>query len=167
VNPGRKEILDRMRPAFERAAAPYARKPSALVAVLHEVQAELGFISPEAEGAVADFLGVGLNAVHEVATFYTLFRVRPGGRHRLKVCRSLSCDLLGARELVEVARAKLGIPEGGTTADGLFSLETVECLGCCDKAPAVQVDLEPFRGPMTPDSMSGLIDRLAGEKRDG
>ncbi len=162
------EVLDRLLPEFEKRAAPYSHKPSALLALLHAVQDAYTWIPPEAEAAVAEFLGVGRNAVHEAVTFYTLYRTRPMGKYHIQVCRTLSCDLCGARDLVGVVHKKLGIGEKQVTADGLFSLETVECLGCCELAPAIQCNQDPFKGPLTAEQMGALIDELtAKEKANG
>jgi len=163
-----REILEKLTPEFEKRVAPYSHKPSALLALLHAVQDEFGYVVPEAEAAVAEFLGVGRNAVHEAVTFYTLYKTRPMGKHHIQVCRTLSCDLCGARDLVGVVEKKLGIHNHEVTADGLFSLETVECLGCCELAPAIQRNQDPFRGPLTAEQMGALIDELtAKEKANG
>lgn len=160
-----KEFLDALRPEFEKRAAPYSHKPSALLALLHAVQDAYGYIAPEAEAAVAEFLEVGRNAVHEAVTFYTLYKTRPMGRHHIQVCRTLSCDLCGARDLAAVFQKKCGIGEKQVSADGLFSYETVECLGCCELAPAIQVDKDPFAGPLTAAQLEALIDEATAKDR--
>jgi len=159
------DVLTRLRPEFEKRSAPYSYKPSALLALLHAVQEAYGHIPPESEGAVAAFLGIGANQVHEAVTFYTLYRQRPLGTHHLQICRTLSCDLCGAADLAAVARKRLGVGPREVTPDGLFSWETVECLGCCEKAPVVQENLEPFKGPLTAESFGTLIDELAAKSR--
>jgi len=159
------EVLAELRPEFEKRAAPYSHKPSALLALLHAVQDAYGYVPAEAEAAVAELLGVGRNAVHEAVTFYTLYKTRPMGKYHIQVCRTLSCDLCGARDLVGVVEKKLGIRNHEVTADGLFSLETVECLGCCELAPAIQVSQDPFRGPLTAEQMASLIDEVAAKEQ--
>lgn len=158
-------ILAQLRPEFEKRAAPYSHRPSALLALLHAVQDAYGYVPAEAEAAVAEFLGVGRNAVHEAVTFYTLYKTRPMGKYHIQVCRTLSCDLCGARDLVGVVEKKLGIHHHEVTADGLFSLETVECLGCCELAPALQISQDPFRGPLTAEQMTSLIDELTAKEK--
>lgn len=158
------EVLERLKPEFEKRAAPYTHKPSALLALLHAVQEADGFITPEAEAAVAEFLAVGRNQVHEAVTFYTLFRQKKLGACHVQICRTLSCDLLGAADLAAEARAKTGVGPREATPDGALSWETVECLGCCEKAPAVQVNNEAFQGPMTAASFRALLDQLASRQ---
>jgi NADH-quinone oxidoreductase subunit E len=159
------EILERLRPEFEKRAAPYSHKPSALLALLHAVQEADGYITGDAEWAVAEFLNVGRNAVHEAVTFYTLYKTKPMGKYHVQVCRTLSCDLCGARDLVGVLQKKCGIGEKQVSADGLFSYETVECLGCCELAPAIQTNEDPFKGPLTAAQMEGLIDELTAKAK--
>ncbi len=159
------EILERLRPAFEKSAAPYKHKGSALLPLLHVVQDTYGYITPEGQAAVARFLKLGANQVHEAVTFYSLYRTRPAGKYHLQVCRTLSCDLCGAQDLVGMIERKLGLKEKQVTADGMFSLETVECLGCCEQAPALQVNMEPYRGPMTAEAVSELIDQLIAREQ--
>lgn len=160
MNGASDEILNALRIDFDRAAAPYSRRESALLAVLHAAQERLGMIGPETERAVAEFLGMGVNRVHEAVSFYTLFRTRPVGKYHLRVCRTLSCELCGAAGLLEAVRNRLKIREGQVTADGLFSLEAVECLGCCDKSPALQINLGEYIGPLTQAGVVNLINEL-------
>ncbi len=129
------------------------------------MQDTYGYITPEAQAAVAQFLRIGANQVHEAVTFYTLYRQRPAGKYHLQICRTLSCDLCGAQDLVGIVERKLGLRDKQVSPDGLFSLETVECLGCCEMAPALQINLEPYRGPVTAESMVSLIDELTVKER--
>jgi NADH-quinone oxidoreductase subunit E len=145
---------------MEAAVAPYSDRASGLLAVLHAVQDTLGWIPPDAEEAVAGFLGIGVNRVHEVVSFYSMFRTSPRGTWHLRVCGTLSCEICGASGLVEAVRDNLGLSSGQVTSDGIFSFEEVECLGACDLSPAIQVNDEPAQGPMTPESLSSLIQRL-------
>ena len=161
------EVLGVLRAEFEKRAAPYPRKSSALLSLLHAVQDEFGYVPPQGEEAVAVFLGVGRSRVREAVDFYSLFRRRPAGKYHIQVCRTLSCDLTGAGEVLGAIERRLGIGEGQVTADGLFSFETVECLGCCDKSPALHVNKEHFRGPMNPESVVYLIEDLAARERNG
>ncbi len=158
-------VLAELGAEFEKRSAPYAHKPSALLALLNAVQETYGCISPEAGAAVSRFLGVGANRVHEAVTFYSLYGERPRGKYHLRICRTLSCHICGSFDLAEAVERKLGLRPGQVSADGLFSLETVECLGCCEKAPVVQVNLGEYRGPMTAESLSALIDELFGKER--
>ncbi len=165
--PTPEDVLARMGPEFERRAAGYSVKASALLALLHAVQESYGCVSVAAEEAVARFLGVGINRVHEAVTFYSLFRTSPLGKYHLKVCHSLSCELCGSQDLLGTILKKLNLRPGGMTPDGLFSLETVECLGCCDKAPAIQINLGEYIGPLCEQNLAEMLDGLIAEERGG
>jgi NADH-quinone oxidoreductase subunit E len=128
--------------ALERTRARYPVAKAALVPVLHVVQRKLGWVTPEAREWVARFLSITPMEVHEVVTFYPMLFDRPVGRHVIHVCRTLSCDACGARELWEHLEEKLGVTRGGTTADGRFTLLAAECLASCGTAPALLLDGE-------------------------
>ncbi|MBD3336874.1 MAG: NADH-quinone oxidoreductase subunit NuoE, partial [Candidatus Eisenbacteria bacterium] len=125
-------------------------------------QEELGFISKEALEYVADLVGVPYSKAYSVVSFYTMFRPRPVGRYVISVCANISCSLMGADSVLDHLRRRLGIDVGRTTPDGLFTLETVECLACCDGAPAIQVNRETHFN-VTPDSLEQLLQRLRSE----
>ncbi|HZM00670.1 MAG TPA: NADH-quinone oxidoreductase subunit NuoE [Planctomycetota bacterium] len=122
--------------------AHYPQPKAALVPVLRAVQAELGWLSPETQAWVAAFLGVTPLEVHEVVSFYPMLYDKPVGRHVIHVCRTLSCDACGGKELFEHLRRKLGVERGGTTADGRYTLKAAECLASCGTAPVVLIDNE-------------------------
>ena len=124
----------------EAALRRYPRPQAALLPVLQVIQAEFGHIPVEAEAWAAERLGLPPVRVREVVTFYSLLRRRKLGRHIVQVCRNLSCTLNGAEDLVSRVAEKWGVRPGETSADGRFSLLTVECLGNCPEAPCVQVD---------------------------
>ncbi len=152
---------------MEEAAAPFKHRRSALLAVLHAVQDAEGFVSPTREAEAARFLGMSEAEVHEATSFYTLFRSSPPARYRIQACRTLTCAVCGAAGLAEAVRAKLGLKDGGRTADGLFSFETVECLGACESAPALRVNDGPACGPLDAAGAAALLDRLAAEGKAG
>jgi NADH-quinone oxidoreductase subunit E len=150
---------------FEKAVAKFApeRRRAALLAVLHLVQDELGWLPEPAMAYVGFRLEVPPVRVREVATFYTMYRLRPVGRHHIGVCNSVSCWAMGAEKILGHCAEKLGIKPGQTTADGHFSLEEVACLASCGTAPAVLVNNFTFVEGVTNDSMSKLIDDLKGK----
>src|SRR5438874_2753450 len=115
---------------FEKAIAKYPpdRRRSALLAVLHFAQDEMGWLSEPAMAYVASRLDVPPARVREVATFYTMYRLRPAGRHHIGVCNSVSCWAMGSEKILAQCQEILGIHPGQTTADGQFSLEEVACL---------------------------------------
>ena len=128
--------------AFEREIAKYPPegKASAVIACLAILQQENGFVSQESEELVAAALGMPPIAVHEVTTFYNMFNQAPVGRVKLNVCTNLPCQLRGGQHALEHLCGSLGVAEGGTTADGAFTVQKSECLGACADAPVLLVD---------------------------
>jgi NADH-quinone oxidoreductase subunit E len=140
----------------------YPEKRSALIPMLHAVQAEVGHLSPEAIEWVAAALGLSAADVMSVASFYDMFTLERVGTHMIYVCHNLSCSLLGAERLIRHLENRLGIRMGETTPDGLITLKRMECLASCGTAPAIQID-GIFYEQMTPQKLDGLLDKL----RDG
>jgi NADH-quinone oxidoreductase subunit E len=128
--------------AFEREIAKYPPegKASAVIACLAALQREHGFISQESEQLVAEALDMPPIAVHEVTTFYNMFNQVPVGRVKLNVCTNLPCALRGGQHALEHLCTSLGIDEGGTSADGAFTVQKAECLGACADAPVLLVN---------------------------
>lgn len=141
-------------------AGRYPQARSALLPMLHLVQSVDGRISPAGIEACAEVLGITTAQVSGVATFYTMYRRRPGGKHHVGVCTTALCAVMGGDELLEKVSAKLGIEPDETTADGTFSLERIECNAACDFAPVMMVNWE-FMDNMTPGKADRLIDDLA------
>jgi NADH-quinone oxidoreductase E subunit len=141
--------------------ARYPKKLAAMLPVLWEVQREQGWISPEAMEWVAAQLECSPAAVQSVVTFYTMFDDQPVGKWKLQVCRTLSCELMGARRIVDHLRARLGIEPGETTADGMFTLQEVECLASCGTGPMMQVNLK-FYENLTPERIDAILEELGG-----
>jgi NADH-quinone oxidoreductase subunit F len=127
---------------FDELLKRYPVKRSALLPTLHLVQEQEGWISREAIEGVAGLLDLSPAQVHDTASFYTMFRLKPEGKTLIEVCTTLSCALGGAEELLEHTCRRLGIKAGGTTPDGKFTVKGVECLAACGGAPAVQVNGE-------------------------
>jgi len=140
----------------------YPGTQSALMPVLYMAQQDFGYISMDAQKMIAEVLGLRLMQVREVVTFYTMFREQPCGKYLLEVCTNAGCMLNGANELVAHMCETLGIKQGETTADGLFTIKEVECAGACAGAPVVQVNTEYYE-KATAESMDALITRV----RDG
>jgi NADH:ubiquinone oxidoreductase subunit E len=131
-------------------------RDGALIPLLQRVQSDQGFISPEAIRAVAEELGVSESIVYGVATFYSEFKLFRPGKHHLKVCLGTSCYLSGGTSLINYLSTKLGIKPGKTTRDEKFSLETVACLGCCSRSPAMAID-DVIYGGVTIDQIDSLL----------
>ncbi len=127
---------------FEREIAKYPPegKASAVIACLAILQKEHGYISRASEQLVAEALGMPPIAVHEVTTFYNMFNQVPVGRFKFNVCTNLPCQLRGGKHALEHLCSSLGVQEGGTTADGVFTVEQSECLGACADAPVMLVN---------------------------
>ena len=120
--------------------AHYPRPKSALIPLLHLAQEQDGWVSNEAMAHLAELVGVTPAEVKGTCTFYEMFKLHPVGTYMINVCTNISCQLNGGEELLEHAQETLGIRAGGTTADGLFTLEDVECIAACTEAPCVQVN---------------------------
>jgi NADH-quinone oxidoreductase subunit E len=155
-------ISDERKQRFDDLVRRYPEKRSALIPILHEVQAEVGYLSPEAIDWVAAYLRLSPADVMSVASFYDMLNLEPVGKHMIYVCQNLSCALLGAERLIRHLESTLGIRMGETTPDGLISLKRMECLASCGTAPAIQID-GTFYEKMTPKKLDDLLERL----RDG
>ncbi|MBK8954792.1 MAG: NAD(P)H-dependent oxidoreductase subunit E [Saprospiraceae bacterium] len=121
---------------------PEGRQKSALLPILHLVQAREGWLSAEAMDEVAQFLNLQSIEVYEVASFYTMFHLKPVGKYVLEFCRTGPCCLVGAESLLQYVQDKLNIGIGETTSDGLFTIKTVECLASCGTGPVLQIGPE-------------------------
>lgn len=147
---------------LRQLASRYPEARSALLPMLHLVQSVDGRISPAGIEACAEVLGITAAQVSGVATFYTMYRRRPGGKHHIGVCTTALCAVMGGDALLEQVSEKLGIQPDETTPDGKFSLERLECNAACDFAPVMMVNWE-FMDNMTPGKAQQLIDDLAAE----
>jgi NADH-quinone oxidoreductase subunit E len=141
-------------------ASRYPQPRSALLPMLHLVQSVDGRVSPAGIEACAEVLGITTAQVSGVATFYTMYRRRPGGKHHVGVCTTALCAVMGGDALLDSVSEKLGIGPDETTADGTFSLERIECNAACDFAPVMMVNWE-FMDNMTPEKAEHLLDDLA------
>lgn len=142
------------------AKYPEDQKQSAVMAALRIVQDQNGgHLTTELMDAVAEYLEMDPIAVYEVATFYSMYELKPVGRHKICVCTNISCMLCGSENLVDHLKQKLGIGFGEVTADGRFSLKEVECLGACVGAPVVQIGKQYYEN-LTPEKMDRILDEL-------
>jgi NADH-quinone oxidoreductase subunit E len=142
--------------AVREIASGYGRDRSALIAVLQDVHAECNYLPEGSLDVIARELGVPLASVYGVATFFRAFSFKPRGRHLATVCMGTACHVRGATELLSEAEERLGVSPGGTTRDRRFTLETVNCLGCCAVGPLMVVDGE-YHGEMTPKRVEAVI----------
>jgi len=135
----------------------HAGMDGALMPILHAVQDRFGYLPPPTTAAVADVLNVSKADVHGVVTFYDDFRTKPGGQHKIRVCRSEACQAVGGEQLAEHALKRLGIGFHQTTPDGRYSLDPVYCLGNCACSPAIMID-DTVHGRVTPERFDELVD---------
>jgi NADH-quinone oxidoreductase subunit E len=155
-------ISDSTRARFAREVAkfPADQKQSAVMACLAIVQQELGWVSPDSEQVVAEVLGMPVMAVHEVTTFYNMYNQKPVGKFKLNVCTNLPCQLRGGAQALAHLEQKLGVNVGGTTADGLFTLQPSECQGACADAPVLLVNDRHMCSFMSHEKLDQLVDSL-------
>lgn len=148
------------------ARYPEGKEKSALIPLLHTAQDEFGgWLDAPVMDYVASLLNILPIEVYEVATFYTMFNMKPVGKHVLEVCRTGPCMLNGSDEIIDYIKEKLGISEGETTADGLFTLKPAECLGACGYAPMMQLG-KTFREHLTKEKIDSLITELRGQAKN-
>jgi NADH-quinone oxidoreductase subunit E len=146
--------------AREVAKYPADQAQSAVMACLSIVQQEQGHVSLEAEKAIAQYLGMAPIAVHEVTTFYNMYNQHPVGKFKLNVCTNLPCQLRDGNKALKHLEHKLGVIMGGTTSDGLFTLQQSECLGACADSPVMLVNDRHMCSFMSNDKLDQLIDGL-------
>jgi len=129
--------------------------------ILHDLQdAEpKNYLKPEALQAVADYLSVPLSEIVSTVTFYTMYSLKPRGKHVIRLCESPPCQLVGAESLIEILSSHLGVEVGETTEDGAFTLETASCLGVCGVAPAMMIDVELY-GNLTKERIVEAIESV-------
>ena len=143
---------------------PPDQRKSAILYALYLVQQQQGYITGAAMRHVAEQIRCTAAEVEDVVSYYTMFYTKPVGTYVLNVCRTLSCALLGAERVTEELAGKLGIRPGETTADGMFSLIEVECLGACDRAPVVMVN-DDWHERLSPEDAGKFVDDIRAKGR--
>ena len=143
----------------------YPHPRSALIPICHLAQEQDGWLRPEAIAEIAELVGLAPAEVLGTASFYDMLHTEPVGRYLVAVCTNIACLLRGAYELLEHAEEHLDIRTGGTTADGMFTLEEAECLADCGRAPVCQVN-HRFFGDLTPESFDTLVGELRAGRHD-
>ena len=136
------EVVEEMRSHLDKY--PPERSRSALIPLLFVIQRERGYIDNPGVNFLAKFLNLEVTDVWETATFYSMFNMRPVGRHHIQICKTLSCKIMGEPEITGHICDKLGIHAGETTEDGRFTVSLVECLGSCGTAPMMQVGFDYY-----------------------
>ncbi len=142
----------------------YPTKRSAILPALYLAQREKNWLDDDDIAAVAEALDLSVSDVHSIIGFYTLFRKEPTGKHLIQVCTDLPCALRGAEDFYHRLTRRLGLPpEGGTTEDGLITVESVVCIAACDRAPVAQINLE-YHEHLTDESIDALIQTMKNEQ---
>jgi NADH-quinone oxidoreductase subunit E len=163
---GTRRLSEHVLEEIERLPDDYPEPRSAVMPALDLAQEELGYLTPESMSQVAVALSLDPGYVEGVATFYSLFHLQPVGRHRIYMCTNIACLLRGAEELTAQLREKLELRDADQiTADGLFSVEEVECLGACEYAPVARLD-HRFHYDLTLEKLEGLIAERRGRSAE-
>ena len=153
-----KSDLTLLKPVFEA----FAGDDHALISILQKAQEIYGFLPTDVMYEIAERTGVSPAKVMGVATFYTQFRLTKAGKNLILLCKGTACHVNGADQVEAALADELGIADGGTTADGLFSLKSVACLGCCSLSPVMMINEETF-GSLTPEKAREIVRRTKAE----
>lgn len=146
-----------------KIASKYKNVDGGIIGALHEVQDNYGYISTQAQKYLSEELNVPMSKIYGIITFYSRFSLKPKGKHHIQVCLGTACYVKGAAKVFERFKEALGIEEGQTTKDGMFSLESVRCIGACGLAPAIVIDKEVY-GKMDVKKVDELIEKYKEEK---
>ena len=160
-------LSEQTKARFDRELAKYPadQRVSAVMACLSIVQQERGWVSPQDEQAVADYIGMPAIAVHEVVTFYNMYNQQPVGQFKVAVCTNLPCQLRDGQKALHHLCEKLHVDVGGTTPDGLFTVQQSECLGACADAPVALVNDRQMVSFMSNDKLDKLVDALKAQAK--
>lgn len=152
-------LTDQNEQLAQEIIARYPRPKSAVIPLCHLAQEQNGHLTDEAMEHIADLVGVTPAEVLGTASFYEMFKRHEVGKYCINVCTNISCQLMGGEELLEHAEESLGIRAGNTTADGMFTIEDVECIAACTEAPALQVNYRYFHR-ITNEDFDELVDQI-------
>ena len=144
---------------IEPVLAEYKDTPGSLIAILQQTQATYGYLPEEAIYHIAEVTGTAPATIYGVATFYAQFRLEPVGKHLIMLCQGTACHVNSSELILQTIRDELGIDDGQTTADGLFSLKCVACLGCCSLSPVMMINEDTY-GSLTPDKTKKILKEL-------
>ena len=152
------ETVETMTPEIKAFVAEWKDKPGNLIMVLHKVQQTYGYIPRSIAIEISEMLDVPLAKIYGVVTFYNFFKLQKAGKYIAQVCLGTACYLRGGDDLIKEFEKQLGVGVNATTADGLFSVEAVRCLGCCGLAPVVVVNGEVY-GKLKKEDVAGIIEK--------
>jgi NADH-quinone oxidoreductase subunit E len=142
--------------AYQEILAKYADVPGGMIEAFHAIQAELSYLPEEAIVEAAQVFGKPVSQAYGVATFYSMFSVKPRGKNVIRICESAPCHVAGAAEVVAALEKELGTSMGNTTTDGLFALEFTECVGQCQGTPVITVNGKPYVD-VSPAKIAGIL----------
>ncbi len=154
----------RVKEEVKEILAQFTQDKQNLITILNEVQEKYGYIPKIAQAEIAEYLQMPLAEVYGVITFYSRFTLTPKGKYNISICLGTACFVKGSKELIERAKQKLGIQEGQTTPDGLFSLDATRCVGACGLAPVFTVNDEVY-GKATVKKLDEVIDSLKEQEK--
>jgi NADH-quinone oxidoreductase subunit E len=155
----KKMLTDKSKQRLEALKNVFPERKSVTLAALHIIYDQLGYLDTQATDEAAELLEIPKVYFEEAATFYTMFPLKPVGKYLIQVCQNISCTLMGAEELVEYLKEKLGIHVGETTEDKMFTLVLVECLGACGGAPMMQIN-DLYYEHLTREKVDKILDEL-------
>ncbi len=141
----------------------YDNPRETLIAVLQDLQEEYGYLPREVLERVSESTGIALSHLTGVASFYAQFRLNPPGKYKIMVCLGTACHVNGGERVADTVARHLGIAEGETTQDGLFSFETVACLGCCSLSPVMMINGQVY-GKLNADKVKKILDDIRGSE---
>ena len=153
-----------MRPALKKVLERHGTDRSDLIPIIQEAQDAIGYLPSDVLRDVAEHLNVPEAQIYGVATFYAQFYLTPQGEHRVRVCRGTACHVRGSGRIRRAVEAKLGVGEGQTTDDRLFTYETVACVGCCALSPVMMID-DKYYGRITPGQAEAVLDEYIAQAR--
>lgn len=142
--------------AFRKEMNEWGKEKGALIRLLQSAQSIFGYIPEETIYEISDFTGVPAADIYGVVTFYSQFRLTPMGKHVIRICEGTACHVNGAKGVLQALTDELGVDVDGTTEDGLFTLLSVACIGCCSLSPVIMIDNETF-GSLTPEKTRSII----------
>jgi NADH-quinone oxidoreductase subunit E len=153
-------VTDAMKQKWEAELMPrYATRRAALLMIAHDVQHHYGWLPPQALEEIAAFIGISFAEVMDCVSFYEEYHLKPKGKYLVQICRSISCELCGQKELSKKLQQKLKVIPGETTDDGRITFMEIECIGACDHAPCALVD-EKLQGPLSWEKLEAAVNNL-------
>lgn len=157
-----KQIKDEM---FRRQLRRYGKEKGSIIPLLQAAQDIYSYVPSEIVSVISEATLIPQSSIYGVATFYKQFRLKPVGKHIIKVCQGTACHVNGSKEIMKAVEEHLSVGENENTEDGLFTLQSVACLGCCSLSPAVMIDDETY-GKLTPDSIRSILDSYRKNEGD-